>query len=187
MNTFDLSDANFSVADRLEQAIDEGAKVLMLAANTDTLDQALQIIQVNRQRLSLLAGDDVYAPKTLQVAGELAENMVLAIPWHINSNPTAEFAQVATKLWGGAVNWRTAMAYDAAQALIAAIERSPTRIGVQKLLSDPHFSAPGACDQIHFLPSGDRLKQIELVKIQPTALKGRHSFSFEFTPVSRVK
>ena len=187
VNTFDLSDANFSVADRLEQAIDEGAKVLMLAANTDTLDQALQVIQVNRQRLSLLAGDDVYTPKTLQVAGELAENMVLAIPWHINSNPTAEFAQVATKLWGGAVNWRTAMAYDAAQALIAAIERSPTRIGVQKGLSDPHFFAPGACDQIHFLPSGDRLKQIELVKIQPTALKGdRHSFSYEFTPVSRV-
>jgi branched-chain amino acid transport system substrate-binding protein len=177
---FDLSDANFSAADSLKQAKDGGAEVLMLAANTGTLDKALQVVQVNHQRLSLLAGDDVYTPKTLQVAGELAEGMVLAIPWHIRDNPDAEFAQVASQLWVGEVNWRTAMAYDAAQALIAAIERSPTRIGVQKTLSDPNFSTPGACDQIRFFPSGDRLKPIDLVKIQPS---DRHSFSYEFTPI----
>ncbi|MGF1541759.1 MAG: hypothetical protein ACFCU5_15145 [Pleurocapsa sp.] len=152
----------------------------MLAANTGTLDKALQVVQVNRQQLSLFAGDDVYTPKTLQVTGELAEGMVLAIPWHIRDNPDAEFAQVAKKLWKGEVNWRTAMAYDAAIALITAIERSPTRLGVQKTLSNPNFSTPGACDQIRFFPSGDRLKLIELVKIQPSDL---HSFSYEFTPI----
>ena len=185
VTTFDLSDANFSAADSLKQAIDGGAEVLMLAANTGTLDKALQVVQVNRQRLSLLGGDDVYTPKTLQVAGELAEDMVLAIPWHINSKPEDEFGQVARKLWVGDVNWRTAMAYDAAQALIAAIEERPTRLGVQQVLSNPNFSTLGACDQIRFLPSGDRLKPIELVKIQPS---DRSSFSYEFSPVDfRVK
>lgn len=177
---FDLSDANFNAADSFKQAIDEGAEVLMLAANTSTLDKALQVVQVNHQQLSLLAGDDVYTPKTLQVAGELAQDLVLAIPWHIRDNQEAEFAQVASQLWSGEVNWRTAMAYDAASALIAAISHSPTRIGVQKVLSDPKFSTPGACDQIHFLPSGDRLKAVELVKIQPS---DRNSFSYEFTPI----
>ncbi len=177
---FDLSDANFSAADSLKQARDGGAEVLMLAADTDTLDQALQVVQVNHQQLSLLGGDDVYTPKTLQVAGESAQDLVLAIPWHIKSNPEAEFAQVAKKLWGGEVNWRTSMAYDAASALIAAIELRPTRLGVQKVLSNPNFSTLGACDQINFLPSGDRLKPIELVKIQPSV---RNPFSDEFTPL----
>ncbi len=180
VSTIDLSDANFSAADSLKQAIDGGAEVVMLAANTGTLDKALQVVQVNRQRLSLLGGDDVYTPKTLQVAGELAEDMVLAIPWHIDSKPEAEFGQVARKLWVGDVNWRTAMAYDAAIALIAAIERRPTRLGVQQVLSNPNFSVLGACDQIRFLPSGDRLKPIELVTIQPSE---GNSFSYEFTPI----
>ena len=181
ISTFDLSDANFSAADSLKQAIDGGAEVLMLAANTGSLDKALQVVQVNRQRLSLLGGDDVYTPKTLQVAGESGTGMVLAIPWHIDSKPEDEFGKIARKLWGGEVNWRTAMAYDAAQALIAAIESSPTRIGIQKVLSNPNFSTFGACNQIRFFPSGDRLKPIELVKIQPSS---NNSFRYEFTPLT---
>ncbi|MGB5632486.1 MAG: bifunctional serine/threonine-protein kinase/ABC transporter substrate-binding protein [Waterburya sp.] len=182
---FDLSDANFSAAESLKQAINGGAEVIMLAANTSTLDQALQVVQVNRQRLTLLGGDDVYTPKTLQVAGEFGKNMVLAIPWHSKSKPQGEFSQVSRKLWGGDVNWRTAMAYDAAVSLIAAIDRSPTRIGLQKVLSNPNFSANGACDQIHFSSSGDRLKPIELVQIQDSS---NNSFRYEFTPnISAIK
>lgn len=182
VSEYDLSDANFSAADSLEQAIDRGAKVIMLAANTGTLNQALQVIQVNRYRLNLLGGDDVYSPKTLQVAGELAQNLVLAIPWHLKSNRESKFSQVASQLWRGEVNWRTAMAYDATKALIAAIDLSPSRLGVQKVLSDPHFSTLGAGDQIHFLPSGDRLQPIELVTVQQSQ---RHSFAYEFIPIKK--
>ncbi len=110
--------------------------MLMLAVNTGTLDKALQVVQVNRQRLSLLGGDDVYTPKTLEVVGELAENMVLAIPWHILSDPDAEFVQVARKLWGGEVNWRTAMAYDATRPEFGV--RS-SKFGVGETLYAPSF------------------------------------------------
>ena len=180
VNEFDLSDTNFNAADSFNQAMQGGAEVLMLAANTGALDRALQVVQVNRQRLSLLGGDDVYTPKTLQIVGELAEGMVLAIPWHIKSNPDSEFVQVSKQLWGGEVNWRTAMAYDAASALIAAIDRRPTRIGVQQALSNPNFSTPGANSPINFVPSGDRLKEIELVTITPS---DRNSFGYEFEPI----
>ena len=182
-NTFDLSDANFSAADSVSQAMDGGAEAIMLAANTDTLDEALQVTLVNRQRLALLAGDGVYGTKTLQVAGKSAENMVLAIPWHIKANLDGEFAKVSQKLWQGEVNWRTAMAYDATMALIAAIERNPnpTRTDIQKTLAEPNFVASGASKQINFLPSGDRPKQIELVKVR---LNSGSSFDYQFVPVA---
>ena len=180
VSTFDLSDANFSAADSFKQAINAKAEVIMLAANTGTLDKALQVIQVNHQQLSLLGGDEVYNPKTLQIAREFAKDMVLAISWHIQTHPEAEFVQVARKLWGGEVNWRTAMAYDATSALIAAIDRSPTRIGVQEVLSNPNFSTLGGSGQIRFLPSGDRTMAIELVKIQQS---NNNSFRYEFVPI----
>ena len=183
VNTFDLSDPNFNPGDCLNQAIANGAETIMLAANTGTLDKALQVVQVNGKRLNLLGGDDVYTPKTLQVAGEQGENMVLAIPWHIRNNPDNEFAQTAKTLWEGEVNWRSAMAYDAAEALIAAIADSPnpTRISVQKNLSGGDFSANGASDRVKFMPSGDRYSKIQLVKMQPS----RNNFGYEFAPIEK--
>lgn len=182
VSEFDLSDANFNAAQSLNQAIKGGAKVLMLASNSGTLDKALQVVQVNGKRLSLLGGDDVYTPKTLQVGGASAENMVVAIPWHILQNSQAEFPKAATQLWGAQVNWRTAMAYDAAKALIAAIGRNPSRTGVQQALLAPDFSATGAAGAIRFLPSGDRNQAVQLVTIQSGP---RTSFGYEFVPLPK--
>ena len=181
VNTFDLTDSDFDPSDRWQQAADSGAEAIMLAANTSTLDKALQVVQVNRQRLSLLGGDDVYTPKSLQIAGEAAEDMVLAIPWHSQSNPDSNFASVARQLWEGEVNWRSAMAYDATQALIAAIAHSdsPTRLSIQKNLSDPEFATSGANSKVNFLPSGDRFTNIQLVQMQP----GNNKFGYEFVPI----
>ncbi|HEY9743916.1 MAG TPA: receptor ligand binding family protein, partial [Coleofasciculaceae cyanobacterium] len=99
---------------------------------------------------------------------------------HILGNPKAEFPKAANQLWGGEVNWRTAMAYDAAKALIAAIGRNPSRSGVQQALSASDFSASGAAGGIQFLPSGDRNQAVQLVRIQPGK---RTSFGYEFVPV----
>ena len=178
----DLSDPNFDAVPSIDQAIQAGAQVLMLAVDTGTLDKAMLVVQVNGKRLRVLAGDDVYTPKTLQLGGLAAENMVLAIPWHIRGNPQAEFPKAATQLWGADVNWRTAMAYDAAKALIAGIRRNPTRTGVQQALLSPNFSATGAGGDIKFLASGDRNQTIQLVTIKPG--KGTR-FGYEFVPVPK--
>ena len=183
VNIFDLADANFNPGDRLNQAIDNGAETIMLAANTSTLDKALQVIQVNNKRLSLLGGDDVYTPKTLQIAGSSGEDLVLAIPWHIRNNPDDEFSQTAKQLWGEEVNWRSAMAYDASQALITAIagNPNPTRVSVQKRLSEASFSATGASNKVKFLPSGDRSGNIQLVRMQAS----KNRFGYEFVPIKK--
>jgi len=189
VSEFDLSDPGFSAAKSVEQAtISQGAKVLMLAANTGTLDKALQVVQVNRQRLELLGGDDVYSPKTLEVGQEAAEGMVVAVPWHIDAHRDSPFVSQSKQLWVGNVNWRTATAYDATKALIGAfaqrllgsIERDPTRTGVQQALISPNFSASGASGTVQFLPSGDRNAPVQLVKI----VSGQQSGTgYDFVPI----
>ncbi|MBH8561286.1 amino acid ABC transporter substrate-binding protein [Nostoc sp. CENA67] len=177
---FDLSKPDFSAAKSIEQATKQGAEVLMLAANTDTLDKALQVVQANQKRLALLAGDDVYTVKTLEVGSEQAVNMILAVPWHIKGNSQSDFPQKSEQLWGGDVSWRTALAYDATKALTTALERNPTRSGIQQVLSSSDFSANGAAGTIRFLPSGDRNAPVQLVKIVPGNRSGTR---FDFEPV----
>lgn len=179
---YDLANPAFNAGDDVEQAIKQGAEVFMLAPTSETLDKALQVVAVNRKRLKLLAGDDAYAPQTLQIGGDSAVGMVLAVPWHILGNPEAEFPKAANQLWGAEVNWRTALAYDAAKALIAAIERNPSRTGLQQALSASNFSATGAAGAIQFLPSGDRNQAIQLVTIKPGSRSG---FGYEFIPVPK--
>lgn len=177
---FDLADARFSAAKSIEQAVNQKAEVLMLAANTASLDRALQVVQLNRQRLPLLGGDDVYTPKTLEVGGDAAVGMVLSVPWHIDGDPSSKFPSQSRQLWGGDVNWRTALAYDATQALVAGLQRSPTRAGIQQALSSSDFSASGASGTIRFLPSGDRNASVQLVRIVPGQRSGT---GYDFVPV----
>ncbi|HLP88576.1 MAG TPA: ABC transporter substrate-binding protein [Nostocaceae cyanobacterium] len=177
---FDLSQADFSPARSVDQAIKNGAEVLMLAANGSTLDKALQVVQINQQRLKILAGDDVYTVKTLEVGREQALDMVVAVPWHIDGDPTSQFPAQSRQLWGGDVSWRTALAYDATRALIAALEVNPTRPGIQQALLGSSFSTPGASGTIRFLPSGDRNAPVRLVKV----VRGdRSRTGFDFEPI----
>lgn len=177
---FDLSDPSFSAASSINQARSQGAEALMLAANTSTLDKALQVIQVNRKRLKLLGGDDVYTPTTLEVGGDAAVDMVVAVPWDIDSNPQSNFVRQSKQLWGAKVNWRTALAYDATRAFIAALQRSPSRSGIQQALSTGNFSTTGASGTIQFLPSGDSNAPVQLVKVVPNMA---FSTGYDFVPV----
>jgi branched-chain amino acid transport system substrate-binding protein len=106
--------------------------------------------------------------------------MVVAVPWHILSDPQAAFVRQSRQLWGADVNWRTAMSYDAAIALIAGLKRDPTRQGLQQALSAPGFSAVGATGTVRFLPSGDRNQADQLVTIQAGTRSG---FGFDFVPI----
>lgn len=177
---FDLSKADFSAAKSVEQATKQGAEVLMLAANTETLDKALQVVQINQKRLTLLAGDDVYTAKTLEIGREQAVGMVLAVSWHIDGDRKSDFPQKSRRLWGADVSWRSALSYDATVALIAALKLNPTRSGVQQALTSSDFSTTGASGTIRFLASGDRNAPVQLVKIVPGSRSGT---GYDFEPV----
>jgi branched-chain amino acid transport system substrate-binding protein len=181
VSEFDLGNPNLNAADSVEKAIAQGAEVIMLASDSATIDQALQVVQINAKRLQLLAGDGAYTAKTLQIGAAGSTNMAIAVPWHILADPQSNFPQTSKQLWKAEVSWRTALAYDATTALIAGLRVNPTRSGIQKALSASDFAATGASGAIRFLPSGDRNRAVQLVTVKPGK---RTSYGYDFVPIS---
>jgi branched-chain amino acid transport system substrate-binding protein len=177
---FDVSAASFNAQDTLNQALQRGAQVLVLTTNTSTLNQALQVIQANNGQLQLMGGDSLYNPRILETGQANARGMIVAVPWIIASNRQSPFVQTAQRLWGGDINWRTAMAYDAAAALSAGLQQNPTRQGIQQSLSNSSFELQGATGTIRFLASGDRNQPMQLTTIEPGSRSG---YGYDFVPV----
>ena len=176
----DLSQSNFNPADIIQKARSQGAEALVFLNDSTTANKAYLLMQVNNRQLPMLGGDSIYKPQTLQVVGQNAVGLVLAVPWHILGNTNSNFPDAARRLWGGDVNWRTAMAYDATKSLIAGITNKPTRQGIQQTLSDANFSFEGASGTVKFLASGDRSQSVQLVTVQPG---NRSPFGYDFVPV----
>ena len=175
--SFDLSDPNFNATQSLAIAKENGVEVLMLAPDTPTLDQALEVVAANRQKLPILGGDAVLQTKTREIGGANALGMIVASPWSSLTPAQSDFLARARSLWGVEVGWRTALAYDATQALITAINNNPTRVGVQRTLTQFSFTADGASGTVNFLPSGDRLADVELVQLVAN-LDDQYGYSF---------
>jgi branched-chain amino acid transport system substrate-binding protein len=132
------------------------------------------------QELPLIGGDDLYHPQILKEGGADAAGLVVAVPWHVLSDPESEFVIDARQLWGGDVSWRSAMAYDAIASLGAALLQDPSREGIHNVLHEADFSADGATGDVHFLPSGDRNRAAQLVQIQ---VGNRSGLGFDFIPI----
>ncbi|BAZ43245.1 hypothetical protein NIES4102_02450 [Chondrocystis sp. NIES-4102] len=177
----DLSQGNFNAAEILQQANNQGATRLVFLNDSETLDKAYLLMQLNNRQLPMLGGDSLYKPQTLQVVGEKATSLVLAVPWHILGNKNPEFKDTSRRLWGGDVNWRTAMAYDATKALAMGLDGNPTRQGIKETLSAANFSFEGASGTVKFLASGDRNQAVQLVTVQPGE---RSPFGYDFVPLN---
>ena len=178
----DLSAADFSPENIPSLAISNGADALLLAPSIRQADQAIEIVNANEDRLTLLGNHSLNTYKTLKQGQDDARGMILTVPWH--SQATDSFAQNARELWGGGVNWRTAMAYDAAQTIFKAISLGSERQQIQQALANPGFSAQGASSKISFQPSGDRNMQGTLIKIEPG---NRSGTGFDFEPIELNK
>ena len=180
----DLAAADFNPSAAISQSISSGADSLLLAAHVDRIDRALEVARSNQGKLTLFASPTLYTFKTLQAGQGAVNGMVLAVPWHPTAIPGNPFPSNATKLWGGSVNWRSATAYDAIQAIIIGLKAgNVSRDGLQKALSSPNFSANGATGTIQFLPSGDRNGSAILVKVQPG---NQSSTGYDFVPLRGV-
>ena len=180
---FDLSRANVDPNQLVQQAQQQGAETLVLLNDVDTLDLALQVIAINRGQMPILAGDDLYNPKVLQIGGSNANGMVVSVPWHILSHEGSPFVETSRQLWGGDVSWRTATTYDAAQALISAMATEASRDGVYQTLSRSGFEVMGAARLVRFFSNGDRNQAAQLVYIAPGERSG---FGYDYVPVADV-
>ena len=164
-----------------------GADAIVLLPDSATFEAAIAVAQVNQGQLPMLAGDAFYRIDALQKGGASLTGTVVTVPWHpLKSTPP--FAQSASSLWGGDVNWRTALSYDAFQTFLAAQSVSNItlasglqgRVALGQALAGQGFSATGSTGSINFLPSGDRNSTVLLVSVEPG---NRSGTGFDFVPL----
>jgi ABC-type branched-subunit amino acid transport system substrate-binding protein len=176
----DLNNPAIEVAENVAQALKKGAEVIFLAPNAELLDRTLLVINANQKRLPILAGDALYNSRILTELGSAASGMIVAIPSAQTQLQNSPFEQQAKIVWGRAPGWRSALGYDATQAMIAALQKAPTRNGIRATLSTPSFTTIGAVHAVSFTPEGDRETEITLVRVT-----GAKSGKFLFQPIPK--
>ena len=80
----------------------------------------MALIKANGDRNWVVGTGGIYSQKTLETASQLQsfKKLVTSSSWHPLAAPNPTFAENARKLWGGNVNHRTALTYDATRTLI---------------------------------------------------------------------
>ena len=168
----DFAAPTFNPKNAIADAANNGAQGLMLAPQIDRIDRAIELARANQGKLALYGSSTLYTIQTLKEGQNDINGLVLSVPWHPETNPGNPFPENARQRWGGIVNWRTATSYDAAQAIIAGLQQSNTRLELQKALRNPSFSATGASENVKFLPTGDRAGKAILVEVKPGGKTG---------------
>jgi eukaryotic-like serine/threonine-protein kinase len=188
-NYYDLSKNNFNAEAAIKEVEKAGKTALLVIPDgqvTNSLENAIQMIEANGDRNWIVGPWTLYEPKMLEVAKQLksVEKLAISVFWHQLISFDKKFPQNAEKLWGGKVNTRSALTYDAAKTLIKALEMQPepSREGMQKTLADPNFKAEGATGIIEFdSNTGNRKNPYKgLVHIVPCA---REQFGVTFVPL----
>ena len=167
-----------------------GVNTLLLAPHIDRIRKAIDLAKANRGQLQLLGTPPLYTAATLEQGQSAVNNLLLPVPWHATILPDSPFPREAVKLWGGSVNWRTAMAYDATRAIAAGLQQSMAadepyfnRERLKNALRSSDFSINGASGNVRFTQSGER--EIVpgfgvLVRVQ--AIPGSQ-FGYNFVPL----
>jgi branched-chain amino acid transport system substrate-binding protein len=168
----DFSAPDFNSTEVVTQAISEGANGLLLAPSVEKLNQATEVIRSSKGRLALFGNHSMYSFDMLQQGQTEANGMVLSVFWHSAEAKNISFSSDSKKLWNGSGSWRTAMAYDATKAIALGLNSGLRRDQLRRALSDSNFSVKGATGTVRFLPSGDRLGDGVLVKVQPGKSSG---------------
>lgn len=172
-----FAQSNFNPQKVVEQANRYNADALLLAASVKEIKQAIAVAQANRQRLPLLGTHSLYTSETIEEGQDAVAGLVLTAPWLPDENKNHNFSQATKKYWGGKVNWRTAMAHDATEAIIKGLEQSDTRSKLQSALTHSNFLVEGATGTFYF-EQGDRHGKVQLAHIQKSA---QNSDEYQFT------
>jgi ABC-type branched-subunit amino acid transport system substrate-binding protein/tRNA A-37 threonylcarbamoyl transferase component Bud32 len=156
-NYNNLSKNDFSAEAAIEEVEKAGIKAIAVFPDgqvTNSVENAIEMIKANGDRNWIVGPWTLYEPRTLEVGKELksVEKLGISVFWHPLISFDKKFPQNAEKLWGGSVNTRSALTYDAARTLIKALgmQPEPSREGMQKTLADPNFKAEGATGIIEF-------------------------------------
>ncbi|GAB4216750.1 MAG: ABC transporter substrate-binding protein [Synechococcales cyanobacterium] len=164
-------------------ATNGSSQALVLLTDAQTFEAAMRVVQINNRRLPIFGGDALYRIDALQQGGAAINGMVVPIPWHPQKSGDPQFPRAAQQLWGGDVNWRTALAYDATLALTQALRQAPnptSSVQLAAALTQSGFGVAGVTGMVSFTPTGERLGKVLLVRVQPGSLS---KTGYDFVPL----
>lgn len=171
----DLGDTSFDTSYEVYLTVtSDRADAIVLFPNIEVAANAINIAKARSQQqipqnfgknLKMFGGDALYGADTLKFAKESLAGLTLAVPWFSDNQ---NFATTTCKRWGGAASWRTAAAYDATQAFIAAISESKGGISRQSILKKLNTiklsSNETSGDELYF-KDGEPPQQPQLVQV----------------------
>ena len=172
-SSFDFDSDNFDPEIALQKLQENNLSVVVLFPNVKQRDKAIGLANVAKDQniqLTFFGGDALYAPETLREARSSLEGMVLVVPW-FEEVQDENYAKQADERWQGQVSWRTAMSYDAAQAVANVINdhkliEKITREDVIKSLHRLNLSSSQTSgDFLSFDENGDRKIDPRIVQI----------------------
>jgi len=156
-NYYDLSKNDFNAEAAIKEVEKSGKTAIAVIPDgqvTKAVENAIAMIKANGDRNWIVGPWPLYEPRTLEAAKQLksVEKLAISVFWHPTISFDKKFPVNAEKLWGGPVNTRSALTYDATKTLIKALEMQPepSREGMQKTLASPEFKAEGATGIIEF-------------------------------------
>lgn len=181
--SIDMSNPAFKEQDEIK-ALQGQVGAMVLLPDPKFRSVAIRLALANSQlpqdqRMKLLGGDTLYAAQTLLSGEKAVERLTLVVPWFAQT----PYAQTAKQRWLGQVSWRTAMSFDATQALIKALSSSASRGAVlQNLKSIDLSPAETSGSALKFETRGDRQGEPLLVQVVEGS-GGPPNSKFAFKPI----
>lgn len=176
---FDWSSPSFDLNTYLGYMRQYGDIAMVLLPDSSTRTAAIEAIsQAKSEGYAIVGGDSLYIT---ELKRDIAEKVVVAVPWESGCHKNSDFYNGAAKLWRTLnMSWRAALAYDAVAVVTAALEQEPqSRFELQQRLSEKDFQASGATGLIEFEDNGDRINgAIELVQVIQQSDE-----SYDFQPI----
>lgn len=142
--TFDLSEPNFDTRQLPPQVRNADALAVLAdggTGDTTAIQNAINVIKLNNGKKPVLGANTLYLQEVIAQAGDaLVDRLFIAVDWHPKQCGAEAFAKQINEYWGGDLNRRTALAYEAVQALLPAMlltSNSPlTRQDIRQKLSE---------------------------------------------------
>jgi branched-chain amino acid transport system substrate-binding protein len=129
--TFDLSDPNFDTRQLPPQVKEADALVVLPdggTGGTTAFQNAIDIIKLNNREKPILGANTLYLQDVLEQVGDATvDRLFIAVDWHPKQCGADAFTRQINEYWGGDLNRRTALAYEAVQAVGQAIRLSKSK------------------------------------------------------------
>jgi branched-chain amino acid transport system substrate-binding protein len=177
----DLTASKFDPEKEVTNSVyDYKAEAALLFPDADTINKAIpiakEITKINKTlktqnppkpELKMLGGGILYKGDILANGRKNVEGLIIAVPWFGETLQTQPFAEKSARKWGGGISWRTAISFDATQALIKTLSNNATRDTVLRGLENVSLTASETSGYpLKFTPEREREGQSILLEIK---------------------